>query len=168
MINGISPDFNAIAQKCEDKRPPRKRMTDPLSFMLCAALFENNSPDLCLLRDILPYVSAHDRCVIEDILDCSEMRKKPDKCECSCPPKSCACLSPNGNLSGLICTLKRYASPQGAIFLNQMSRALDTARIVGALSDNPDPAELFKFMGLGDVGPLMSMLPQIMNMFGKK
>ena len=169
MIEGISPDYAAIMQIAKEARPTDKTLTDPLAVILAAALFGGGGGgELCLMRDVLPFVSARDRCAIEDMLDCAELTQEVEAKRKKREPLKRGCLSPRGNLSELICVLERYASPQGRMFLCRMRSALDTARIIGALSDNPDPAELLRFMGLGDTADLMCRLPQIMSMFGTK
>ena len=168
MIEGISPDRSAITDINSNVPPPEQRLTDPLSFLIAAALYGGQRGGLDLMRDVLPYVSARDRCAIEDMLDCAELSQEVKVKRRNREPIKRSCLSPQGNLSGLICVLERYATPQGRMFLCRLRSALDTARIIGALSDNPDPAELLRFMGMGDAAELMGRLPQIMSMFGTK
>lgn len=169
MIEGISPDRSAIMDAKEKDRPAVQRLTAPLSFLIAASLFGGDGgSELCLMRDVLPFVSARDRCAIEDMLDCAELTREVRVKRRLHEQTTRACLSPEGSLSGLICVLERYATPQGRMFLCRMRNALDTARIIGALSDNPDPAELLRFMGMGDAAELMGRLPQIMSMMNKK
>ena len=63
--------------------------------------------------------------------------------------------------------IKALCFSRGKGIFSQLERAMDTARIVGALSENPDPAELFRFMGMGDAANMMKMMPQIMKMFSQ-
>ena len=119
-----------------------------------------------MLCDILPYINVKDRSALESLLSAKEQcidlkNRRRIKRELKR-----GCLSPSGNISRLICVLKRYSSPEGQMFFNRIEQALDTARIIGALSDNPDPAELMRFMGMGDISNMMSMLPKMMQMFG--
>ena len=167
MINGITPELSAILKK-SDSTPEEKRLSDPLSFLLSAALYQNVNNDTAnMISEILPYISNKDRGILSEMANIQEYTKAFEECKGCKKESKKGCLSPTGNLSQLICILKRYASLEGKAFFSQLERAMDTARIVGALSENPDPAELFRFMGMGDAANMMKMMPQIMKMFSQ-
>ena len=168
MINGITPELSALLKNSSDA-PVEKRLSDPLSLFLSAALYQNTNTNTSnMIRDILPYISTKDRGILNDFISAQDYARNFEAYRESKRDMKKGCLSPTGNLSELICVLKRYSSLEGKAFFSNLERALDAARIVGALSENPDPAELLRFMGMGDAANMMKMMPQIMQMFSQK
>lgn len=164
MINDIAPDISALIFN-ESSHNSSDKLSDALSVMLYAALYNSHENQFNMLIDILPYVSPNDKKLIGNLLlakdNCIEFKKKQSiKRELKK-----GCLSPDGNLSNLICVLKDYSSLEGRLFLSKLEKAIDTARIIGALKDNPSPYELMRFMGMGDSANILESLPKIMQMF---
>ena len=167
MINGITPDINAVLAGTRSEVPKSGRLSEPLSLLIAAAMYKgdtkNNYEMLC---EILPYVSKNDQKIIEELLEAKRLYEFSfSKPTAKAYPKAKKCLSPTSNLSELICILKKYSSCEGMRFFTKMERAIDNARMINALQNCSDPKELLQFMGMGEAAKMIEMLPLNMQNF---